>query len=704
MIRRTGPVLMTVLASAICALPAAAHPAPHSDPHWAQPRLEPTTETIIASPAKPVGYAARVSSEPDPSRYVGLIEAGDATSLRDDVSWASVEPTQGRFTWSGPDEIVTQAAEHHLHALLVVDTTPRWASGGSTSNPNVYWLPPRNPAGYGVFAADVVARYAAGGTFWKEHPAVPVFLLAGVELWNEENLTQFWGDETPNPRAYAAMVSAAYGRIKHVDPSMIVVLGGLAPSGAYDDVTCGGHTGTGHDAAAWNAVNYLQALYADGIHGHFSAIAWHPYNYWKSATAAQMLAYNRCSAWSQLTSTPVSARSLMVAHGDKAKSIWITEAGAPTCVSGATYVCVSQAEQADLATAETKLWRTYSWAGGFYWYDIRDDNLGRQNVGSHFGAVASDDSPKSAYRALQHAWRPAPRKVSPLTLTIQKSRGVRSVAFSPDDKFVAAGDGNGHVYVWRLNTRALANVLTDPGSKGVRSVTFNPGSSRLAAGDANGHVYLWERNELLASLAVPSRQAVSSVAFSPDGAFLAAGDAKGNVYVWQASTHDLVSSMMDPRSKGISEVAFNPSDSLLAGGDANGDTYLWSHELAGSLADPSSHGVSSVAFSSDDKYLAAGDSNGKAYVWVVSSRDIARSLTDPARAGIASVAFNPSDTLLATADIHGHICLWTSGAKLQETLADPGSTGVHSIAFSPHGQYLGAADANGHIYLWPVAI
>lgn len=397
-----GPVLMSILTAMTLALPAAS-------PRM-QPRLELMAGTAIASPARPVGYAASVTAQSDPSGYVGLIETGDATSLRDDVSWAAVEPAQGRFTWSGPDVIVTQAAEHHLHALLIIDTSPLWASGGSASDPDVYWLPPRIPAGYGVFAADVAARYAAGGTFWKEHPGLPVYLLAGVELWNEENLRLFWGGQTPNPKAYAAMVTAAYGRIKHADPSMTVVLGGLAPGGAYNDVTCSGRAGTGHDAAAWNEVNYLQALYADGIHGHFNAIAWHPYNYWKGATAAQMLAYNPCSAWSQMASTRVSARSLMVAHGDATKSIWITEAGAPTCVTGAAYTCVSQTQQADLATAETRLWRTYSWAGGFYWYDIRDDDLGAQNIESHFGAVASDNYPKPAYRALQKAWTPAGRK------------------------------------------------------------------------------------------------------------------------------------------------------------------------------------------------------------------------------------------------------------------------------------------------------
>jgi len=658
---------------------------------------------LAASPALPVGYDAQVAAQPDPARYVGLIQSGGATSLRDDVSWAFVEPGPGRFDWSVPDEIVTQAARHHLHALLVVDTSPRWASGGSSSNPLWPWLPPRNVAAYGVFAATVAARYGTDGAFWREHPGLPVYLPAGLELWNEENLRQFWGGRTPSPRVYAAMVTAAYSRIKRADPAMTVVLGGLAPGGAYDDVTCSGHGGTGHDAAAWNGVNYLQALYADGIRGHFDALGWHPYNFWKDATAAQMLAYNACSAWSQMASTPVSVRSLMTAHGDAGKTIWITETGAPTCVAKAAYICVSPAQQGDLAASEARIWRTLSWAGGFYWYDIRDNSIGTQHAGAHFGAVTADDSPKPAYYALRQAWRPAPPQKGPVTLPVPGSRGVRSVAFSPDGKFLAAGDGNGHVYVWQVSTLGFAGSLADPGSKGVTSVAFNPGSSLLAAGDGNGHVYLWAGGKVTAALAVPSAKGVRSVAFSLDGKFLAAGDADGHVYVWQVSTFGLAGSMADPGSKGVTSVAFNPADSLLAAGDASGHTYLWGHGLAGTLTDPSSHGVTSVAFSGNSKYLVAGDANGKVYTWLLSKGDVVQALADPARRGVDSLAFNPGSTLLAAADAGGHICLWTAAPKLAGNLTDPRSGGVPSVAFSPDGRYLAAADANGHVYLWLIA-
>ena len=148
----------------------------------------------------PVGYSAHVLGQQDPSRYVRLIENGGATSLRVEVRWASVEASQGQFNWTGPDEVVSEAASHHLNVLMIVDTSPAWASGASTLRSNWLWLPPRSPVAYGAFAAAVAARYGADGAFWRKYPHLPRYLPAGIELWNEENISKFWAMNPPIQR------------------------------------------------------------------------------------------------------------------------------------------------------------------------------------------------------------------------------------------------------------------------------------------------------------------------------------------------------------------------------------------------------------------------------------------------------------------------------------------------------------------------
>jgi len=147
-------------------------------------------------------------------------------------------------------------------------------------------------------------------------------------------------------------------------------------------------------------------MYAAGVAGSFDALAWHPYDYTAGTTAAKLLAYAPCSGWSEMGDTSPSVRSLMTAHGDGAKKIWITEVGAPTCVTFALYPCLSETEQAAFASQAMRLWKSWPWAGDFYWYDIRDDSGGGSlaTPEQHFGAVHADNSPKASYFALKSAW------------------------------------------------------------------------------------------------------------------------------------------------------------------------------------------------------------------------------------------------------------------------------------------------------------
>ena len=56
----------------------------------------------------------------------------------------------------------------------------------------------------------------------------------------------------------------------------------------------------------------------------------------------------------------------------------------------------------------------------------------------------------------------------------------------------AAADGNGQVYVWDVPSGGLAGAFAGPGSRGVNGVAFGPGGDVLAAADGNGCTFLWK--------------------------------------------------------------------------------------------------------------------------------------------------------------------------------------------------------------------
>ncbi|MHB8694185.1 MAG: cellulase family glycosylhydrolase [Solirubrobacteraceae bacterium] len=334
-------------------------------------------------PAREFGYSVHIPWQSDQAAYVQLAASGGAKTVRDDFPWSTIEPQRGVWDWSYMDSLMKLTSQAGLDVLAMAGYAPSWAS----SNPTTDKAGPLNDADYAAYVAQIAARYGHGGSFWSQNPSLPYHPLIGIELWNEPNTSTFWLN--PNATAYAAMVKAAYPAIKQADPAMTVIAGATAPCGSYGYVV----------ATCINPVTFLEQMYAAGAGGYFDALSHHPYNFGQGWTANTMLALQTWSAWSQMADTTPSLRSLMVANGDSAKQIWATETGAPTYSGG-----VSEAEQANLATQETTLWKSFPWAGNFYWYDLRNDCTDSTNRECNFGSVRADNSLKPSYAALKSAY------------------------------------------------------------------------------------------------------------------------------------------------------------------------------------------------------------------------------------------------------------------------------------------------------------
>ncbi len=335
--------------------------------------------TTVSKPNKPSGCCAIGSLK----QSAGLFEdleylSGSALSARLDqyvaigaklarftLNWSAVQPTSASsYSWQSVDAVISGLNARGIAALPLISATPPWARSPGCATPV---CPPADPNAYGTFAAAAAARYAPQG-------------VHSWEIWNEPNNPLFWVGGA-NSAAYTAILKAAYARIHGVDPTATVVSGGLAPAA----------TGNG-----WIApVEFLSEIYSNGGGGSFDAVGWHPYDY------PSLPGANPGGAWAEMSATSTSARSVMIANGDGAKSIWATEFGAPTCTGNST--CVSEAQQALTITNAYTLWRTYSWAGPLISYMYQDTGTDQTNREDFFGFVRYDGTQKPAYAAFRAA-------------------------------------------------------------------------------------------------------------------------------------------------------------------------------------------------------------------------------------------------------------------------------------------------------------
>ncbi len=305
-----------------------------------------------------------------------------AKLVRMEVPWSSIEgagPGQiDASALASMDQIVNDAAADGIGVIVLVDSTPCWASSAPESVRQGCQVPdgaasrwqPRDPATAARFFAFLAQRYEGR--------------LAALEVWNEPdqaNERYFAGPEKATH--YAALLRDAYTAIKQVDSAMPVLGGSLVGSSGV----------------------FLRALYAAGIKGYYDGLAVHFY----SLTLAALREF----------------REVQLANGDSS-SLWLDEFGFPTCWPRQSVeqeiTCVTPAVQAaNLTSIYQSLART-PYVAAVLPFKLTD------SPGEDFGVFSQSGARKPSFTALRRVFASPfgrPQPVS-LHLSSQRSRVLAS--------------------------------------------------------------------------------------------------------------------------------------------------------------------------------------------------------------------------------------------------------------------------------------
>lgn len=191
--------------------------------------------------------AGQVSAAED-ARLTAAV-GGEVSRLTFDWRYAEREPDV--YDFREYDEIYGALRREGVKPLWIVMFAPSWA-----------WEPGIQCAGDCRFPPGRRAE-----RHWREIVALIARRYpesAGIELWNEPNLTAFWKPR-PDPRRYLRLLKQGYRAVKRVRPRLPVALGGLNNIQVTDEL--------GNISLA----DFTRALYDGGAHKHMDALSFHPY-------------------------------------------------------------------------------------------------------------------------------------------------------------------------------------------------------------------------------------------------------------------------------------------------------------------------------------------------------------------------------------------------------------------------------------------
>jgi len=283
-----------------------------------------------------------------------------------------------RSAWDKYDMIVDLAAAYDIDIIARLEAPPAWTRADGTERGA--FAPPDDQDDYADYAAAVVDRYRGRIRFYQ--------------IWNEPNIHPEWGHQPVDPEGYTELLCAAYTRVKATDPDAVVISGAMAQTS---------------ELGTWNAdyqgnnlmdTVFLQRMYNAGAGDCFDIMAVNDYMLWSGPTD------HRNTLRDINFSRPMWVRDVMVANGDAAKPIWLSEMNsnaAPQSVPD-RFGRVTLDQQARWAPlAYDRVQREWPWAGvTTVWFFKRASDHEVDQPFYYFRLVEPDFTPLPVYDALSN--------------------------------------------------------------------------------------------------------------------------------------------------------------------------------------------------------------------------------------------------------------------------------------------------------------
>jgi hypothetical protein len=209
------------------------------------------TPTLLPVSDPSFGYGIQIQGETNTAQVFDQVEQLGLGWIRQPVRWEEIEATAGSFDWAALDRVFAETSSHGLRVLVTVTGAPDWTRSVTARNMDG---PPDDINEYVRFVSRLITRYHG-----KIH---------AVEVWQEMNRDTAWYTAGGlSAHSYMGLLVPTAGAIKSLDPGIIVISGGLNPTGVDDGVM------------AIDDFRYLQQLIEAGLLDHVDCVGVHHQGY-----------------------------------------------------------------------------------------------------------------------------------------------------------------------------------------------------------------------------------------------------------------------------------------------------------------------------------------------------------------------------------------------------------------------------------------
>ncbi|MFN8378360.1 MAG: PKD domain-containing protein [Anaerolineae bacterium] len=284
---------------------------------------------------------------------------------------------------------------------------------------------------------------------------------------------------------------------------------------------------------------------------------------------------------------------------------------------------------------------------------------------------------------------------TPVFTLIGTTDGVYSLAYNPGFNLLAAGNSDGTVTIWDLNSQSPIQTLAAQ-TDAITAVSWSPDGTRLVSASLDGTVVIFETAGWTPVATIPLNADASAAAFSPSGATIATASLDGSVQFWDGAGNLLNTFTA---SDEVYWLAWRTDSSQLAYTGREGVvTILDAASATPVLAIPLSDTGTSVAWNATGGQILAGTRSGAA-VYDSASGTQLFAIPDANGMTVLSAAWSPSgDRIALGTSSQSALLVDAFSGTLLSSLPTTGE--VTGVAWNATNGQLATSNDNGSIEVW----
>ena len=155
----------------------------------------------------------------DAGKHLDWVRLLSFSHVKQTFAWSTVEVQPGEWDWTQADRIEREVARRGLRLIVRLGQVPYWAR--EAEHRLAHDAPPADLNLWRDYCRSVAKRFEGK--------------VAAYQIWNEPNLSREWGGQKPDAAKYVELLAACSESIRAVDPTVVLISAGLAPTGNNDD-------------------------------------------------------------------------------------------------------------------------------------------------------------------------------------------------------------------------------------------------------------------------------------------------------------------------------------------------------------------------------------------------------------------------------------------------------------------------------------